>query len=206
MKTTTSRRAILVGAASLSALALPTIAATAPVLPAPAASPDADLIELGERYEKLFLDYMNATFQWAPLSRAAHAEVREKFKFAEWSELPEKQHRAAQRMLFRVTRRNGCNAANDRISALSDKMGPLTRAIIEASASSLAGLRAKVLVVLREVQPVFATHDGNFEFRDDGGASRSLFDAVAELTGLAPMVREIEDRLAADATVEEAAA
>jgi hypothetical protein len=66
MKATTTRRAILVGAASLSAFALPTIAATAPVLPAPAASPDADLIELGERYEKLFLDYMNATLQWAP--------------------------------------------------------------------------------------------------------------------------------------------
>jgi len=205
VKSKPSRRAILVGAASLSAFALPAIAATAPALPAPAASPDADLIELGERYEKLFLDYMNATIEWAPLSRAAHAEVREKFKFAEWGDLPDKQNRKASRLLSQITKRNGCNAANDRISALSDKMGPLTRAIIEASTSSLAGLRAKALVVLREAQPVFATHDGNFEFHDDGGATRSLFDAAAALTGLAPMVREIEARLATDATEEAAA-
>jgi hypothetical protein len=42
-------------------------------------------------------------------------------------------------------------------------------------------------------------HHGAFEFRDDGEASRSLFDAVTEMTGLAPMVRELEARLAADA-------
>ena len=32
----------------------------------------------------------------------------------------------------------------------------------------------------------------------DADASRSLFDAVAEMTGLTPMVRDIEARLAAD--------
>jgi Spy/CpxP family protein refolding chaperone len=205
MKTTTSRRAIIVGAASLSALALPTIAATAPVLPAPAASPDADLIELGERYEKLFLEYMDATFEWAPLSRAVHAELREKFKFAEWGDLSDKQNRKASRLLSQIAKRNGCDTANDRISALSDKMGPLTKAINKAPAVSLAGLRAKALVVLREVQPVFADHDGELHFPDDGGATRSLFDAVAALTGLTTMVRQIEARLAADATEEIAA-
>jgi hypothetical protein len=53
------------------------------------------------------------------------------------------------------------------------------------------------------VAPVLAT--GNtataaiaFEFRDDGDASRSLFDAVAVMTGLMPLVRELEGRLAAD--------
>jgi hypothetical protein len=37
-----------------------------------------------------------------------------------------------------------------------------------------------------------------FEFRDDGDASRSLFDAVAVMTGLMPLVRELEARLKAD--------
>src|SRR5262249_31355399 len=40
-----------------------------------------------------------------------------------------------------------------------------------------------------------APHKGAFNFPD---ASRSLFDAVAEMTGLTPMVRELEARLAAD--------
>jgi hypothetical protein len=43
-----------------------------------------------------------------------------------------------------------------------------------------------------------ASHAGAFEFGDDGEASRSLFDAVAEMTGLTPMVRELEARLTAD--------
>ena len=34
------------------------------------------------------------------------------------------------------------------------------------------------------------------QFRDDG--SRSLFEAVAVMTGLSPLVRELEARLAAD--------
>jgi hypothetical protein len=43
-----------------------------------------------------------------------------------------------------------------------------------------------------------AFHHGAFEVRDDGEASRSLFDAVAGMTGLTPLVHELEARLAAD--------
>src|SRR5262249_45592927 len=64
-----------------------------------------------------------------------------------------------------------------------------------APATSLAGLRAKALVALWEALPANASHDGAFDFPD---ASRSLFDAVAEMIGLMPMVRELEARLAAD--------
>jgi hypothetical protein len=50
-------------------------------------------------------------------------------------------------------------------------------------------------VALWEALPDHAPHKGAFNFPD---ASRSLFDAVAEMTGLTPMVRELEARLAAD--------
>jgi hypothetical protein len=78
-------------------------------------------------------------------------------------------------------------------------MQPLAEEIIAAPATSLGGLRAKALVALWEALPASAFHHGAFEFRDDGEASRSLFDAVAEMTDLMPMVRELEARLAADA-------
>ena len=68
----------------------------------------------------------------------------------------------------------------------------------EMEAASIHGLRAKALGVLWDVRPSGASHQGAFEFPDDGGASRSLFDAVESLTGLIPLVREIEARLAAD--------
>jgi hypothetical protein len=51
-------------------------------------------------------------------------------------------------------------------------------------------------VALWEAYPTHASHEGTFEFRDDG--SRSLFEAVAVMTGLSPLVRELEARLAAD--------
>jgi hypothetical protein len=50
-------------------------------------------------------------------------------------------------------------------------------------------------VALWEALPANASHDGAFDFPD---ASRSLFDAVAEMIGLMPIVRELEARLAAD--------
>ena len=85
------------------------------------------------------------------------------------------------------------------MSALESGMQPLAEEIITAPATSLDGLRAKALVVLWEALPASAFHHGAFQFRDNGEASRSLFDAVAGMTTLMPMVREFEARLAADA-------
>ena len=76
-----SRRAMLRAAATL-----PAIVVTSPLI-AIAAPGDAELIALGERFQRLFLENIGATLQWAPLSRAAHAEVRRKFKFVEWADL-----------------------------------------------------------------------------------------------------------------------
>ena len=55
--------------------------------------------------------------------------------------------------------------------------------------TSLGGLRAKALVALWEALPATASHQGAFDFPD---ASRSLFEAVAGMTGLLPLVRELE--------------
>ena len=142
---------------------------------------DADLIALGERFEKLLLEHMDAWLEWAPRMRAALAEVRD--------------NTAA---LVVAMRRNGCDVAQARMSELERDMQPLAEKIIAASATSLGGLRAKALVALWQAYPAHASHAGAFEFGDDGEASRSLFDAVAEMTGLTPMVRELEARLTAD--------
>ena len=139
---------------------------------------DAALIALGERFERRLLEYMDAWLAWAPLMRAARAEAE--------SDLAG----------FSVAiQRNGCDTAQARMSELERDMQPLAEEIIAAPATSLAGLRAKALVALWEALPANASHDGAFDFPD---ASRSLFDAVAEMIGLMPMVRELEARLAAD--------
>ena len=143
---------------------------------------DDELIVLGERFEKLLLAHMDAWLAWAPRMRAALAEVRD--------------NTAA---LAVAVKRTGCDVAQARMSELERDMQPIAEEIIAAPAISVGGLRAKALVALWEALPASAFHHGAFEFRDDGEASRSLFDAVAEMTGLKPMVRELEARLAADA-------
>jgi hypothetical protein len=144
---------------------------------------------------------MNASFEWAPLARAAHAELEAHPKFVDYGRATEKQRRAQLRRINAIHKSNGCDAASDRMSEIFAKMEPIAEKIVEAPASTLAGLRAKTLVVLFEAMPGAADHSGELEMPDDGGASRSLFMVAAELTGLGPMVREIEARLAADATV-----
>src|SRR5215468_3299108 len=129
---------------------------------------DAALIALGERFEKLLLEHMDAWLEWAPRMRAALAVAI--------------QH-------------TGCDVAQAYMSELERDMQPLAEEIIAAPATSLAGLRAKALVALWEALPAKASHDVEFDFPD---ASRSLFDAVAEMIGLMPMMRELEARLAAD--------
>jgi hypothetical protein len=61
--------------------------------------------------------------------------------------------------------------------------------------ASLDGLRAKALVALWEALPATASHQGAFDFPD---ASRSLFEAVAGMTGLLPLVSELEAWLETD--------
>jgi hypothetical protein len=139
---------------------------------------DAALIALGERFEKLLLEHMDAWLEWAPRMRAAHAEVKDNMA-----------------ALAVAIQRTGCDVAQAHMSELERDMQPLAEEIIAAPATSLAGLRAKALVALWEALPAHASHDGAFDFPD---ASRSLFDAVAEMIGLMPMVRELEARLAAD--------
>ena len=64
---------------------------------------DAELIALGERFEKLLLEYVDA-WAWAPLMRAARAEAE-----------------ADIAILAAAIQRNGCDVAQARISELERK-------------------------------------------------------------------------------------
>src|SRR6266496_4658463 len=138
---------------------------------------DATLIAIGERFEKLLREHMDAWLTWAPRMRAARAEVEDNTA-----------------SLAVAIQRTGCDMVQARMSEVERDMQPLAEEIIAAPATSLGGLRAKALVALWEALPAHAFHHGAFEFRDDGEASRSLFDAVAVMTGLMPLVRELEAR------------
>jgi len=71
---------------------------------------DVALIELGERFEKLLLEHMDAWLDWAPRMRAAHAEVRDNTT-----------------ALAAAIRRSGCDVAQARMSELERHMQPPPR-------------------------------------------------------------------------------
>ena len=119
---------------------------------------DAELIALGERFEKILLEYVDAWLAWAPLMRAARAEAE-----------------ADIATLTAAIQRNGCDAAQARMSELERDMQPLAEEIIAAPATSLGGLRAKALVALWEALPAHAFPSRRFRI---SGRRRRLTVAV----------------------------
>ena len=96
-------------------------------------------------------------------------------------------------------KRNGGTSASKKVYALEQRLRPLANAIVASDEASLAALRAKALVVLWEACPTCIDGLGEWDFPDDCGATRSLLDAVAELTGLRTLLTEVEARFTATA-------
>jgi hypothetical protein len=166
-----SRRGVLAGVAS--AAALPIVAA---VLAASAKQLDAELIELGAKFEPLVDQYYKARKPWARSMVAAHA-ARDRDFGVDQDYTPE--HLAA---LAECCRRSGVDEAAATLHAAYEDMEPLMEAINAAPVNSIEGLRAKALVALYEIAPLCAW-DTEFTF-DRAHAFQQIFTAVAELCGL----------------------
>ena len=166
-----SRRVVLAGVAS--AAALP-IAAASPA--AAAQTIDAELIELGARFEPLVDRYYVARKLWARSMVAAHTE-RDREYGVDQDYTPE--HFAA---LSKCCERSGVDEAAATLHAVFEDMEPLMKAINAAPVNSIEGLRAKALVALWEVAPLCAG-DTEYSF-EDAYPFQQLFTAVAELCGL----------------------
>lgn len=163
--------------------ALP-IAASAPATAAP--SRDAELIELGARFEPLLDQYYIAQRRWSPLLAQAHAENTREFgdPASRNYEYTQEIHAA---FADRCEWLGVCKAA-DLCSAIHDEMKPLANAINAAPVNSLEGLRAKALVAFWEVAPLAAGYT-EFSF-DDAYPFQQLFAAVAEVCGLKGKIAE----------------
>jgi hypothetical protein len=163
------------------AAALPIAAAIPTAAPAAAAQTlDAELIELGARFEPLVDRYYVAHRRWSGSLAQAHAEHDQEFGDPADRNY---EHPPEIRKAFEDScGRSGANEADDVLSAIREEMRPLETAINAASVNSIEGLRAKALVAFREVSPLFADST-EFSF-DDAYPFQQLFTAVAELCGL----------------------
>jgi hypothetical protein len=170
-----SRRGVLAGVAS--AAVLP-IAAAGPA--AAAQTVDAELIELGCRFEALVDRYYVTHKRWSGSLAAAHAE-----HYREYGNPADRNYEHPPEIaaaFIDSCERSGAREADDALSAICDEMRPLEIAINAASVSSIEGLRAKALVAFREVSPL-SSGSSEFSF-DDAYPFQQLFIAVAEVCGL----------------------
>ncbi len=183
-----SRRSVVAGIAG----ALPAAAiGAAPTL----ASPDADLIELGQQLEQALVAYFEASCDWAPRLCEAHRKVHERFGQHPWMTDPDSSQRKAVDALFTEAQEaNNFDEASDRMEAASEQAMELCERIAEFEAETVEGLRAKALVVLFEMRPISASETNSWQWPEDGGATHSLFRTVARLTGLTAFVDHYEEK------------
>jgi hypothetical protein len=149
-------------------------------IPTAALAIDAELIELGARFEPLVDRYYVAHRRWSAALAQAHAEHDGEFG-------PPAERGYSDTPKIAAAFEDSCKRwdvreASDALSAIFKEMTPLVNAINTASVSSIEGFRAKALVAFWEVAPLGAG-DSEFTF-EDAWPFQQLFTAVAELCGL----------------------
>jgi len=160
-----------------------TIAALPIAAAAPAAATqtlDAELIELGARFEPLLDQYYVAHRRWSVSLAHAHAEHDQEF-----GDPADRNYEYTPEIVaaFKDScERRGVGEADDALAAVHDEMKQLANAINAAPVTSIEGLRVKALVAFWEVAPSCAG-DTEFSF-DDAYPFQQLFTAVAEVCGL----------------------
>jgi hypothetical protein len=160
-----------------------TIAALPIVAAAPAAAAqtlDAELIELGARFEPLVDRYYVAHGRWSGSLARAHAEHDR--EFGDPADRNYDYPPAIRKAFSDSCERWGVGEASDVLSGIHQEMEPLANAINASPVNSIEGLRAKALVAFWEVAPLSAG-ETKFYFEDAHPFQR-LFTAAAELCGL----------------------
>jgi hypothetical protein len=169
-----SRRHMLAGLAILPAvdIGIPTSAT--------AGRADAELIELGRKFEVLVDAYYAARQPWARALTERNLELENRFGEPAdrgFRDPPEYESAAKE-----IDGRLGMDEASDQLAAVHEEMEPIADTISAMSCTSIEGLRAKALVAFWGVQPLCA-YQTEFTF-DNEIAFHRLFSAVAEVCGL----------------------
>jgi hypothetical protein len=141
---------------------------------------DAELIELGARFEPLVDRYYVAQKRWSGSSARAHAEHDREF-----GDPADRNYEYPPEIVAALEdscERSGAREADDALFAIYQEMEQLAKAINAAAVTSIEGLRVKALVAFWEVAPL-SSGATEFEF-DDAYPFQQLFTAVAELCGL----------------------
>jgi hypothetical protein len=175
MTTSTSRRAVLAGAATLPALAVPALAETS--------SHTAHL-------ERLVAGYYEASARWAPLMLAAHEATDAAAGGKDWfgPRLGEAESKRVHQLFNATMRENGCDAAQDVLTVFHGAIEEIEGDVLDAPTRTIDDLWAKALIALFRSAPVGA----GFDFSWEEPEYEALVRAVAELAGRSAFLDAIE--------------
>jgi hypothetical protein len=143
---------------------------------------------LAEQMQRLFADHTAACHEWTPIYATARAHVGGTVSADNHKEVDA------------LTRKAGGEAIQRRINSTHNQLEKLMTRAKRLPVETVTDLRPLLLTVLYEMRPIQYEHEGHFSFPDDGGATRTLFDAAAKLAGLAPFVASMDAALSADAS------
>lgn len=119
-------------------------------------SPDAELIELGARFEPLVDLYYTRRKRWAGALVAAHSEQDRRFGTRAERDCRNSPEIAAASNT--ISEHYGVGEADEALSAVHREIEKLERAINSLPATSIEGLRAKALISFWEVAPLRRLH------------------------------------------------
>jgi hypothetical protein len=149
------------------------------------------VIDAGSKFEALLPQYLDTYFEWTALRRASRAEAEA--KFGPWSRSGFERSPAF-KMHEQLCRENGADAAEMKMSKLGKKLDALGHEI-RVDVTTIAGLRAQVLLMIWDSLPPNAGHEGCFEFSDHE-TTWALLQGAAEVAGLHDLLTDVWTRLA----------
>jgi hypothetical protein len=165
-----SRRAIVAGAASMPALALP-FAANA------VGNPDAELVELSQELTRLWPAFAAARDESSAMNMATYDLLRQ--RFGSLDSLPKETFHAE---ALKVEAETGADIVNEKYEPLQAQIFDIREKIALLPARSLAGLRAKAVLAINVHYHLWESPAGDLDW--DEGITRALIEAVCTVTDL----------------------
>jgi hypothetical protein len=167
-----SRRAIVAGAASVPALALPAVAVDV------IGNPDAELVSLSEDLARLWPAFAAARDEANTKNEATTKLLRQRFGGA-FDSFPEETYLAEAEKADAET---GADIANEKYEPLQARIFDIKERLARLLARPLVGLRAKAVLAINEHDDLWKEPAEDLDW--DKQVTRALIEAVCAVTGV----------------------
>jgi hypothetical protein len=155
-------------------------------------SADADMLDLAERFQRLYAEYKPLLDADCTAGFRSYALAWERAGYDGLFSTPTREQ--GERFVAELERAEvecGRKGMEDKIEALNHQLGPICDAIMDSSAHSPAALRAKAMVSIYALDHAWQRPANDLDWNDK--AARSIIEAVCRLVGLQVPAEQLDD-------------